>query len=200
MGADHEQAATWYDRLFQGVWPASQGKLTYSVYARLIERLYEDTNTLLLGYFTISAPTLAIAIADDNKTLLLQIWLILLPIAAYRIYSCKKYCERPTLLKYNYARRDEARYFVGTLTVVLAISVILTTINFTSSEQSRFIMAIVCVGYMTGIMARNAMSPRLVFVLSAIIAAPTAYGLISIHNSLGYWTAALVIGLLSVAL
>ncbi|MFV0281718.1 MAG: putative bifunctional diguanylate cyclase/phosphodiesterase [Rhodoblastus sp.] len=77
----------------------------------------------------------------------------------------------------------------------LAISGILLTINLASTSQSRFVMAIVCVSYMTGIMARNAMSPRLVFVLSTILSLPTAYGLVSLHNDLAYWTAALIAAL-----
>lgn len=190
-----DQATNAFDRILQSIWPSSQLDLAYSVYARLIERLYEDIKTLLIGYVTISIPTLIIAWLESSQILALEYFLVFLPIIVLRLFTSSRYISQPQTVKFLYARRDEARYFASSASIVFAIALIILTVTATASVYARLSMSIVAICYMTGIMARNAMSPRLVQFLSLVVALPTALGLLLLGDLLSLSIAVMMLGL-----
>jgi len=168
--------------------------LPVEVYAPLVDSLYSETRTLLLGSLAVSIAVLLTAF-NEGSPYLYGCWAILIVIAMARAFAMTFYSRRrDKITTFAEASRWENRYvlgaagFMGMLGVWCVVCFLLPDAHFI-----RLVSVCSTIAYMIGISGRNFGSARLVAVLILVDGVPITIALL-LTGSVYYSIYAVLLG------
>jgi diguanylate cyclase (GGDEF)-like protein/PAS domain S-box-containing protein len=153
--------------------------LPAEIYVPLVDSLYQEGRTLLVGYFMVVGPII-LTFWKTGEILLLACALAFTLIAAARALDMRAYARARHIVKTNdAARRWEYRYGTGAASA-LAILGTWCYLGFATTSDSyvHFVSFSITIAYVIGITGRNFGSRRLVVVQILSVAIPMILGLL----------------------
>lgn len=158
------------------------------VFISLVDSLYKDRGTFLVGTILVTGPAFVI-FWKTGEILLLSCALAIALVAFARGLLMHVYCcMRPTITSLESAKRWERRYLAGaTVTHALLGTWCFVAFSRSSDPFVYFFSFSVTIIYAAGIFARNFANPRFVFVQIVCVWTPMAAALLLYGNPY-YWS------------
>jgi diguanylate cyclase (GGDEF)-like protein len=156
-----------------------QRDIPAEIYIPLVDSLYSETRTMLMGSVAVSLAVLLSA-WKTGEVLLYGLWALLIVVALLRAYDTANYARaRPRLTTVATAARWEMRYVAGAAVFVGLLGAwCLIAYGATDDAFVQMMSIAAVVAYMIGISGRNFGSARVVAVLILVAGLPVAGALL----------------------
>jgi diguanylate cyclase (GGDEF)-like protein/PAS domain S-box-containing protein len=153
--------------------------LPIEIYAPLVDSLYTERRTLLVGSVAVSLAVLLSA-WKTHDALLYAVWGTMVAIALLRAVDMAVYArQRPQMTRMEVAQHWELRYVIGAATFMGMLGVWCVVVFATTNDPFLYMMSISgTIAYMIGISGRNFGSARLVAVLILVDGVPVVIALL----------------------
>ena len=155
----------------------------FDVYASLVDSIYSEPRTLLIGSVAISAATLISAFKTGALSLFACAFVVAI-VAGLRMWDMRNYANRrSTLTTIEAVRRWELRYVVGAAATVALLGAwcFIAFVEVADPFVWVFSMSIT-IAYLIGITGRNFGSPRLVFAQILAACLPITVALLLVRD------------------
>ncbi|MBX9990603.1 MAG: EAL domain-containing protein [Phreatobacter oligotrophus] len=158
-------------------------ELPVEVYVSMVDALYEDVRSLLLGVLAALAGTVYVAVVTGNPILIGFPFAIVL-IAAGRVLRMRAYRrERRDVRSAEQARRWEREYTIGANLLVFTIGLwCLACFVLTTLPSAHLFCVAVALSYMVGVGGRNFANGPFVDNQIALLCAPLVLGMVMTGN------------------
>jgi diguanylate cyclase (GGDEF)-like protein len=158
-------------------------ELPVEVYVSMVDALYEDVRSLLLGVLAALAGTVYVAVVTGNPILVGFPFAIVL-IAAGRVLRMRAYRrERRDVRSAEQARRWEREYTIGANLLVFTIGLwCLACFVLTTLPSAHLFCVAVALSYMVGVGGRNFANGPFVDNQIALLCAPLVLGMVMTGN------------------
>jgi len=158
-------------------------ELPVEVYVSMVDALYEDVRSLLLGVLAALAGTVYVAVVTGHPVLVGFPFAIVL-IAAGRVLRMRAYRqERRDVRSAEQARRWEREYTIGANLLVFAIGLwCLACFVLTTLPSAHLFCVAVALSYMVGVGGRNFANGPFVDNQIALLCAPLVLGMVMTGN------------------
>ena len=165
---------------FQGRSPSeTKRELPTEIYVSMVDALYEDVRSLLLGAAAALAGSGYVAYLTRHPLLIVFPFVMFL-IAAIRTVRMKRYQRvRSQVVTYDQARHWEWEYTLGANALVFTIGVwCFATFTLTTSMAAHLFCVSVALSYMVGVTGRNFANGRFVDDQIALLCTPLVLGMV----------------------